>query len=176
MFAEALLYGAEILWSTHAHHAHIDNHHVLIFSAGVRERPLERKRVSGVVHGYHDATGRIAADSRLNRVLVLQLEEILHLVCSQGMFAQVSALGDRKDNEEGRSKDNAAHRGYDLVNRLTMAVEDSTRKTESSPMGISKLPMRMLGGTFQPRSPWYFQRRTSMARLLKVNDQMTPKA
>ena len=36
--------------------------------------------------------------------------------------------------------------------------------------------MLILGGTFQPRSPWYFQRSTSMARLLKVNDQMTPKA
>ena len=36
--------------------------------------------------------------------------------------------------------------------------------------------MRMLGGTFQPRSPWYFQRNTSMARLLNVNDQITPKA
>ena len=64
----------------------------------------------------------------------------------------------------------------DLVNRFTIAVESSTRKTESRPTGISVLPMRIFGGTFQPRSPWYFQRSTSMARLLKVNDQMTPKA
>ena len=64
----------------------------------------------------------------------------------------------------------------DLVNRFTMAVESRTRKTEISPIGISVLPMRILGGTFQPRSPLYFQRSTSMARLLKVNDQITPKA
>src|ERR1700722_9590282 len=64
----------------------------------------------------------------------------------------------------------------DFVNRLTIAVESSTRKTEISPTGISVFPMRMFGGTFQPRSPWYFQRSTSMARLLNVNDQITPKA
>src|SRR5512146_1265578 len=64
----------------------------------------------------------------------------------------------------------------DLVNRFTMAVVLSTMNTEISPIGISVFPMRMFGGTFQPRSPWYFQRRTSMARLLKVNDQMTPNA
>ncbi len=64
----------------------------------------------------------------------------------------------------------------DLVNRFTMAVESSTRKTEIRPNGISVLPMRILGGTFQPRSPWYFQRKTSMARLLNVNDQITPNA
>ena len=64
----------------------------------------------------------------------------------------------------------------DLVKRLTMATDSKTRNTESSPMGISVFPMRIFGGTFHPRSPWYFQRSTSMARLLKVNDQMTPKA
>ena len=64
----------------------------------------------------------------------------------------------------------------DLVKRFTIAVDSSTRKTETRPTGISVLPMRIFGGTFQPRSPLYFQRSTSMARLLKVNDQMTPKA
>src|ERR1035438_3674361 len=64
----------------------------------------------------------------------------------------------------------------DFVNKFTMAVDSSTRKTENKPTGISVLPMRIFGGTFQPRSPWNFQRKTSMARLLKVNDQMTPKA
>src|ERR1700739_1560616 len=64
----------------------------------------------------------------------------------------------------------------DLVNRFVMAVENRTKKTERSPKGISVLPILMLGGTFQPRSPWYFQRNTSIARLLNVNDQMTPKA
>ena len=64
----------------------------------------------------------------------------------------------------------------DFVNRLVTAVVSRTRNTQKSPTGISVFPMRILGGTFHPRSPWYFQRRTSMARLLKVNDQMTPKA
>ena len=41
----------------------------------------------------------------------------------------------------------------DLVNKLTTATESSTRNTENKPMGISYLPMRRLGGTFQPRSP-----------------------
>ncbi len=64
----------------------------------------------------------------------------------------------------------------DLVNRFTIAVVSSTMKTEIRPIGISRLPMRRFGGTFQPRSPLYFQRSTSMARLLKVKLQITPKA
>jgi hypothetical protein len=63
-----------------------------------------------------------------------------------------------------------------LVNRFTTAVENSTMKTEISPRGISRPAMVMLGGTFQPRSPWYFQRSTSMARLFSVKLQITPKA
>src|ERR1017187_1798142 len=64
----------------------------------------------------------------------------------------------------------------DLVNKLTTATDSKTRKTENRPTGISIFPMRMFGGTFQPRSPWYFHRKTSIARLLKVKDQITPKA
>jgi amino acid transporter len=65
-----------------------------------------------------------------------------------------------------------------IVNLFTKSVAtvSSTMKTESMPRGISIFPMRRLGGTFQPRSPLYFQRSTSIDRQLKVNDQMTPKA
>ena len=49
-------------------------------------------------------------------------------------------------------------------------------KTEASPMGISYPAMVKLGGTFQPRSPLYLKRSTSMDRLLKVKLQITPKA
>ena len=64
----------------------------------------------------------------------------------------------------------------DLVNRFTIAVDNNTRNTQVSPTGISVLPILIFGGTFQPRSPWYFQRSTSMARLLKVKLQITPNA
>ena len=57
-----------------------------------------------------------------------------------------------------------------------MAVQNSTRKTANSPSGISWPAMVMFGGTFQPRSPLYLKRSTSMARLLKVKLQITPKA
>jgi len=63
-----------------------------------------------------------------------------------------------------------------LVNRFTMAVESRTRCTLSSPSGISTPRTLIFGGTFQPRSPLYFQRKTSMERLLKVKLQITPKA
>ncbi len=59
---------------------------------------------------------RLAAD----RVLVLQLEVILHLPCGQGMLAQVLALGDGEDDEEGGGKYNAAHRR----DRLGEQVDD----------------------------------------------------
>jgi hypothetical protein len=89
VFAEALFLGAEILRSAHAHHAHADDHHVLLFGAGAGERPLEREGVGGVAHGDHDAAGadgrRLAADG----VLVLQLEVVLHLPRGDGMLAQV---------------------------------------------------------------------------------------
>ncbi len=38
------------------------------------------------------------------------------------------------------------------------------------------LPICILSGTFQPRSPLYFHRSTSIARLLKVKLQITPNA
>jgi hypothetical protein len=64
----------------------------------------------------------------------------------------------------------------DLVNRLTMAVQASTRHTPASPTGISVLPILRLSGTFQPRSPLYLKRSTSMEEVLKTKLQMTPKA
>ena len=64
----------------------------------------------------------------------------------------------------------------DFVKRFTRAVVNSTMKTEMSPIGISRLPMRRFGGTFHPRSPLYFHRSTSIARLLKVKLQITPNA
>src|SRR5437764_11987873 len=64
----------------------------------------------------------------------------------------------------------------DFVNRFTIAVESSTRNTLISPTGISVLPIRIFGGAFQHRSPWYFQRTTSIASALNVNDQITPNA
>jgi len=63
-----------------------------------------------------------------------------------------------------------------LVARFTRATIKSVRKTQNNPTGISVLPMRRLTGTFQPRSPLYFQRSTSMASELKVKLQITPKA
>ena len=63
-----------------------------------------------------------------------------------------------------------------LVKRLVVAVVMRTMKTERRPRGISRPPICRLSGTFQPRSPLYFQRRTSMAKALKVKLQMTPKA
>ncbi len=55
---------------------------------------FKRERIGGVAHRHHDAAGpdghRLAAD----RVLVLQLEVILHLPRGQGVLAQVLALGD----------------------------------------------------------------------------------
>ena len=59
------------------------------------------------------------------------------------------------------------------MKRSTIAVDSRTKKTQMSPMGISFPAMVIFGGTFHPRSPLYLKPRTSMARALKVKDQMT---
>src|ERR1700704_252284 len=64
----------------------------------------------------------------------------------------------------------------DFVARFTSAVESSTKNTERRPIGISIPAMVTFGGTFQPRSPLYLKRRTSMDKLLKVKLQITPNA
>ena len=48
--------------------------------------------------------GRMATDSRLDRVLVLQLEVVLHLPRGERVPAQVDALGDGEDDEERDGK------------------------------------------------------------------------
>ena len=48
--------------------------------------------------------------------------------------------------------------------------------TEASPSGISRPAMVIFGGTFQPRSPLYLKRSTSMDKLLNVKLQITPNA
>jgi hypothetical protein len=176
VFAKALLLGAQVFGTPDAHHAHADDHHVPVIGVGSPQNPLQRQRVGHVAHGHHDAAGADLRRLAAHRVLVLELEVVLHLPGGQGMLAQVLRSETLKMMKNAAAKTMPLTVAIDLVNRFTIAVLSRTRKTDNRPIGISMLPMRMLGGTFQPRSPWYFQRSTSIARLLKVNDQMTPKA
>src|SRR5882762_2517525 len=73
-----------------------------------------------------------------------------------------------KITKKTTEKETPARVATDLVARFTSAVESRTSITENRPMGISVPAMVMFGGTFQPRSPLYLKRRTSMDRLLKV--------
>src|SRR6266850_3184047 len=81
-----------------------------------------------------------------------------------------------KTTKKTTAKETPATVATDFVNKLTIAVESNTRNTEARPIGISCPRMVILGGTFQPLSPLYLKRRTSMERLLKVKLQITPKA
>src|ERR1700737_537754 len=74
------------------------------------------------------------------------------------------------------AKETPATVAIDLLNKFTIAVHNSTRNTEANPTGSSWPARVKLGGTFQPRTPLYLKRSTSMARLLNVKLQITPKA
>ena len=114
MFAEGLLLGRKKFRAAHAHDAHAQHHHILLFGAGAREHPLQRQRMFQIAHGHHDAAGANIHRFAIDGVLVLQLEVILHLPGGQRMSAQVHPLADGEDEKEDRSKNQSADRGHRL--------------------------------------------------------------
>ena len=84
--------------------------------------------------------GRISSASRLDSVLMLQLEVFLHLPRGQWR----ASLSCRRSESEKMMKNAAAKImpltvATDLVNRFTIAVVSRTRKTESRPNGNLRL-------------------------------------
>ena len=87
MLAEALVHGGQILRPAHAHHAYVQDHYILFFGAGVSQGPLQCEGIGGVAHGYHDAAGTDGRRLPVDRILVFQLELILHLPRGQRVLA-----------------------------------------------------------------------------------------
>ena len=114
MLAEALLLGAQVLRSAHAHHAHADHNHIAFVGVVARERPLQRERIVGIAHGDHDAARAQGRRLAAHRVLVLELEVIFHLPRSELVQAKIAALGDGKDDEECGCERNSALSGDGL--------------------------------------------------------------
>src|SRR6185503_1757109 len=100
VLAEALIFGAQVLWPARAHHANAHDDYVAIFGLCSAEHPFERDRVCSVAHGHHHAAWPQGHRFAIDIVLMLELEVILHLPSCEGMLSQVRAFRDCEEHEE----------------------------------------------------------------------------
>jgi len=90
MLAEDLV--VDVLGTAGAHHSSRQHNDVLLIGTGASQRPLQRVRIYRVAHGNQHAAGPYLELFQPNRILLLELEVLLHLLLRELMFRSVSAL------------------------------------------------------------------------------------
>ena len=112
VFAEELIGGGQQFGSARSNQPRRQHHHVLVAGVGAGQRPLEGEGVLGVTHRHHHASGFDLEHIAAHRVLVFQLEVLLHLHFGSGSPAPVVVLRNSEDDEEGGCEENAADGGH----------------------------------------------------------------